>query len=79
MSWTLAASFSRVGRTSLRAVTWGEHLPTTFALCERCYASHLSKWWRERRESRMGFSVWVDWRVLGGVLADVMSWVVCVW
>ena len=26
----------------------------------------------------MGFSVWVDWRVLGGVLADVMSWVVCV-
>ena len=33
----------------------------------------------ERRESRMGFSVWVDWRVLGGVLADVMSWVVCVW
>ena len=26
----------------------------------------------------MGFSVWVDWRVLGGVLFDVMSWVVCV-
>ena len=43
VSWTFAANFSRVGRTSLRPVTWGEPWPTTCALCERCYASHISR------------------------------------